>query len=251
MHLSKWLMAAFWISACASSQDDTTRTREQFCIDWAKAACSPEVISACQAASAEACHLRQQAACLQLVPQNFSDARGDACLKAVSAAYADADLDGAELANVLELAGPCGAIVRGPVGRGEACSTNRDCDASQGVVCVLRGGASEGTCQEPEVVGAGQKCAALQQICGDGFYCDGKNCIAAKELGDDCASSYECGQRALCGADSLCRAKLERGAPCVDSSQCLSGICYSINGQTSCVDRVRLAPAEALCDELR
>jgi hypothetical protein len=188
---------------------------------------------------------------LRLVPQNFSDAHGDACLNAVSKAYADADLSGAELASVLELAPPCDAIIRGPVGLGESCSTSRDCDGSQGYKCVLRGDAIKGTCQIPEVVGAGQKCAALQQVCPEGFYCDARNCIAAKDLREACLSDYECGERALCGNDSMCTAKLDLGAPCVAGNQCLSGVCYSINGQKSCVDRVRLSPAESLCDELR
>ncbi|MGC4089031.1 MAG: hypothetical protein QM756_14240 [Polyangiaceae bacterium] len=209
------------------------------------------MVSTCQATNVEACHLAQQAYCLALVPANFSDEKGDACIEAVAKAYADADLTGAELLAVTELGPPCDAIVRGPSGAGESCSSDRDCDGSEGYRCALRGGAANGTCQVPELVGAGQKCAALQQTCGDGFYCDGNNCIATKSLGESCSNDYECGSVARCESDASCAPKLALGDPCTSAADCASGVCYSINGQRSCVDRIRLSPAEALCDELR
>ncbi|HET9932736.1 MAG TPA: hypothetical protein VFQ35_18660 [Polyangiaceae bacterium] len=239
-----------FVCACSSSNDDKSRTREEFCADWAKAACTTQTVSACQATSAEACHLKQQAFCLGLVPADFSDARGDACINAVGAAYKDADLTQAELSTVLELGEPCNAIVRGPKDVGEQCSTDRDCDGTKGVRCVFHGAATTGTCQVAQEVGAGQRCSALAQTCGEGFYCDGNNCIAVKETGDDCTTSYECGSLGLCN-DSVCAPKLAVGATCEDANQCASGICYSVNGQKTCADRIRLSPAESICENLR
>lgn len=236
--------------ACSSGNDDDSRSREEFCLDWAKAACSKETVSACQAASAESCHLKQQAFCLGLVPADFSDERGDACINAVAAAYKDADLTQAELATVLELGPPCSAIVKGSKDVGEACSADRDCDGPSGISCVFHGAAATGTCQKPQVISAGQKCAALAQTCEPGFYCDGNNCIAVKEPADPCTTSYECGDVGMC-SDGACVKKLGVGAACTDASECASGICYSVNGQKSCADRIRLSPAESICDDLR
>lgn len=167
-------------TACSGSDDDKPRTREAFCQEWAARACSSAVVSACQAASAETCRLSQQAFCATLVPENFSDAAGDACLAAVGAAYADADLTGAELDTVLQLGPPCNRIVDGPSKLGETCTTSRDCEGSAGYQCIIKGGLSQGTCQIPAVVGAGLRCAAPQQVCMEDFYCDESNCIAAK-----------------------------------------------------------------------
>jgi hypothetical protein len=246
-----WLTGLILICACSGNDEDKARSREEFCADWANAACTAETVSACQAANAEACHLSQQAFCISLVPENFSDTRGDECIKAVGAAYKDADLTGAELATVLELGAPCDAILRGPRGVGEECSSTRDCDASKGYECVFHAGSSMGTCQVPELVGPGQKCAALQQTCGAGFYCDGKNCIAVKEAGESCSSSYECGELAICNNDSSCAAKLGVGESCSTGAECASGVCYEVAGEKSCADRIRLSPAESLCENLR
>ena len=79
------------LAACSADEKDS-RTRESFCQEWASAACSNAVVSACQSSSAEACRLTQQGFCLSLVPSTFSDAAADDCLAAVSAAYADATL---------------------------------------------------------------------------------------------------------------------------------------------------------------
>ncbi|HET9959845.1 MAG TPA: hypothetical protein VFQ61_35380 [Polyangiaceae bacterium] len=240
------------VSACSSDSEDAPaqRTREAFCRDWAQAACSEQTVSACQAASPEACRASQVTFCESLVPSTFSDTQGDKCIQAVKDAYSDADLTATELTTVLKLDGACAVIVRGNRGKGESCSSTRDCDASTGYECVIRGGQTSGTCQIPEEVGAGQRCSALQQVCGAGFYCDGSNCIAAKEAGDSCVSDVECGEAGLCaGSECVDRAKV--GSACTADEECISGICYTVNGAGSCVDRIRLSPAESACQDLR
>jgi hypothetical protein len=247
------LGAFIGLTALACSDDDSkpARTREDFCRDWANAACSPGIVSTCQAATPEACHLSQQQACEALVPADFSDKHADACIKAVGDAYSDLDLTGEELITVLQLGGPCSQIVKGPKIRGEACTDDRDCDESEGFRCVLRGDQTGGTCQIPELVSAGQKCTAPQQICDVGFYCDGRNCIATKEDGDECTNDYECGETANCATGNQCMPLLVVGATCVASEECASGLCYTVNGSSKCADRIRLSPAEPLCDKLR
>jgi hypothetical protein len=209
-------------------------------------------VSACQATSAEACRLSQQAFCSSLVPATFSDSAADACLTAVGDAYADADLTGTELATVLELGPPCNRIVNGASKLGEACTTSRDCEGSAGYECVLKGEQTQGTCQKPEVVGAGLRCQAAQQVCMADFYCNGSNCIEAKLVGETCANDEECGSSGWCGPDNLCTARRAVNEPCADSKECLSELCFSFGSNDRvCVDRLRLSRSEPICLDLR
>lgn len=241
-----------FLASCSGDDAKKGRTREAFCQEWAVQACSSAVVSACQATSAETCRLAQQGFCMNLVPATFSDAAGDACLAAVGAAYADADLTGAELATVLELGAPCNRVVEGPAGLGERCTSDRDCAGPASHECVIKGGQTAGTCQVPELVGAGLKCAAAQQVCMPGFYCNGANCIEAKSTSDPCANDEECGAAGWCGADAACAARLAVNEACSDSNQCLSELCYSFATQDrTCVDRLRLSRSEPVCANLR
>ena len=240
-----------FFSACSGSEE-TARTREVFCQQWAKEACSSAVVSACQASSAETCRLTQQGFCMSLVPTNFSDAAADACLSAVRDAYADADLTGTELDTVLQLGGPCARVVEGPASVGETCTTSRDCQGSAGYECVTKGGQAQGTCQLPELIGPGLKCAAAQQVCMEGFYCNGSNCIEAKGAGESCTNDEECGISGWCGSEGVCSARLLVDAPCTASNQCASGLCYTFSADDrTCSDRLRLSRSEPVCENLR
>lgn len=246
-----WAVAlGAFAAGCSSSDPETTsRTREEFCRDWAEAACSEEAVSACQT-NAEACHLTQQRYCQLLVPMEFSDAHGDACIAAVGAAYADGDLTGTELSTVLQLGPPCDAVVRGLRGKGEPCVEDRDCDVSNGVHCVWHGQQPMGTCQVPEVVAPGNDCDAPQESCEAGYYCNGANCISTKEVGEPCVNDAECGADGRCAASS-CVARLAVGISCSQDADCTSNLCYALSGGNVCVDRIRLSPAEPLCENLR
>jgi hypothetical protein len=253
MHRFTTLGLLLFLASCSGTDEKRARTREAFCQDWATSACSSAVVSACQATDAEACRLKQQEFCQDLVPTTFSDAGGDACLAAVGAAYADADLTGEELVTVLELGGDCSGVVGGSAGRGESCMSSRDCQqGAGGYECVIKGGQSQGTCQIPEPVAAGLKCAAAQQVCMPGFYCNGANCIEAKGLAEPCANDEECGETGWCGPDAMCAARLAVNEACTNSKQCLSALCYSFASEDStCVDRLRLSRSEPVCANLR
>jgi hypothetical protein len=251
MHRFSALGLVLFFASCSATDEKSARTREEFCREWGNKACSSVVVSACQATDAEACRLKQQGFCESLVPTNFSDAAGDACLAAVGAAYEDADLTGDELVTVLELGGDCGRIVDGPSGRGESCTNSRDCQGPAGYECVIKGGQSQGTCQIPELVGAGLRCAAAQQVCMPGFYCNGANCIAAKAVEEACANDEECGSEGWCAA-GVCAARLSVNEPCTASNQCSSALCYSFaSADSTCVDRLRLSRSEPVCANLR
>jgi hypothetical protein len=174
---------------------------------------------------------------------------GEACIGAVKAAYADADLKSDELATVLRLAGPCASIIRGPEAVGESCDTDRDCDASAGFTCV-RAVDRQGTCQKAEVTQGGRDCSALQKTCEAGFFCDGEYCVEAKDPDAACTIHEQCGT-GFCNESGKCEAPRKVGASCTEDRQCGEGVCYTFENNESCTDRIILARSEPLCDELR
>lgn len=241
-----------FVPLACGDEDAPPETREEFCNRWAVAACSDEVVSACQAASTDACRLGQEGFCLELVPSGtFVPDQADACIGAVASAYSDADLAAEELNAVLRLGPPCDRLVRGPRAAAETCTSRRDCDAPAGYDCVFTVGAVMGTCQIPVSVEAGRDCSADNAVCPDGFFCDGENCVEGAELGQECARSDEC-REGYCSAADACAATLATGADCTIDEQCASGICYTFSSSEQvCTDRVRLSRTDPLCENLR
>lgn len=237
------------LSACTG--DKEPRTREQFCRDWAAAACSEETVSACQASNAEECRQSQEDFCRDLVPkEGFSDVYGDECIDAVSAAYEDADLRAAEIATVLRLGAPCDKLIVGVKERGESCAADGDCDAPGGYVCVMKSDKKTGTCEIPQEVGAGRDCSAAQKSCPSGFYCNGEYCVESRDVGAKCTIQGECGETGYCDAGK-CAERVEVDGDCSADHECASGICHEFIGEKTCTDRIRLAKAEPVCAELK
>jgi hypothetical protein len=247
-----WLISLLTLAAC-SSDDEPQQTQPQFCQSWAAAACSMQVVSACQAADVGQCQAAQLSFCADLVPsQGFSAASGEACLDAVGAAYADADLTVDELKTVLRLAAPCDRLVRGPKSEGESCNEPLDCNGPEGYTCVIKGGQTSGTCQQPVTVGAGLDCSPLGAECTEGFYCNGQNCIIGHDVGVACVQTDECGTNGFCGPANTCVARRIVDEACTLDEQCVSGLCYRYGtGEQVCTDRVRLARTELICEDLR
>jgi hypothetical protein len=247
-----WLVCLVTLTACLPKKDSAKeRTREEFCEDWAVAACSKETVSVCQAENAEACHQSQEDFCRSLVPERFSDVRGQECIDAVRKAYADADLRDDELAIVLSLGAPCDELIVGPKDQGESCTTRSDCDASSGFDCIRKANSDTGTCQLPVEVAGGRSCSAAQKICAAGFYCDGNNCIEAKDNGESCSIQEECSADSFCNDDGKCATRLKIGTACSADLQCKAGICYEFEGDKICTDRIVLSRTEPVCENLR
>lgn len=223
-------------------------TREEFCQDWASAACAPETVSACQESEAK-CQSSQTASCRSWLPMDFQDVGVHDCLNAVRSAYSDADLDATELDVVWRLRGPCSGIVVAGEG-GAACERDADCSGSFGLTCVLKDQAT-GTCERAETVEAGFSCEEPNQLCEAGFYCDGEHCIVASDAGDSCKNDSQCAEGHFC-QDEQCEEQSPVGADCTTDQECESEICYEVDDhQRVCVDRIRLSPAEPACDGLR
>jgi len=227
------------------------RTREQFCRDWASSACNEDVVSVCQAADAEACRQAQEDFCRSIAPDTFAGDRSQACIDAVGAAYADHDLTATELLTVRLLGEPCDQLSRGPRDEGESCTDRDDCDSASGFACVKKSDQMNGTCELPESVEPGQDCEADQQVCTTGFFCNGENCIAARDPGDPCMHHEECGEEGFCDVDGTCAPRFDVGDPCDDDAQCNAGICYDFDGERVCTSRIVLSRSEPICADLR
>ncbi|MGC4069036.1 MAG: Dickkopf N-terminal cysteine-rich domain-containing protein [Polyangiaceae bacterium] len=240
-----------------SSDSSSDMTQAEFCVEWAKAACSKETVSVCQAEDTESCQVAQQRSCRDLVPKDgFSSAHANECLDAVSKAYQDGDLTSKEMMVVYRLGNPCDKLVAGPRDIGESCNANNDCNTAGGVTCISKGSSNTGVCEVAEVKQPGTSCAADAEICTSGFYCDGSHCVEGKGVSSSCEVNSECGSSAYCRANgdgsSTCELRLGVGSECTEDEACASGICLRGADEESgkCFDRLRLSPAEPACDDL-
>ncbi len=250
------------VAGCsAKTPSDPNATVSDFCEAWGKAACNTTVVENCSGEPTstdqltQACIEKQQTFCEGLVPSTgYNSAQAQTCLDAVSQAYSDAKLTGAEIAVVRHLGDPCDHLIKGPQAEGASCNTNNDCDTTQNVQCVTKNGL--GTCVIPMVVANGTSCAAAAASCMTGFYCDGRNCIQSAALGEACADSTQCAATLTCqGANpdagvssGKCTAP-GNATGCTTDSDCTPKACETATG--TCVDSIILSPAEALCADLQ
>lgn len=252
MNRCLFLVPLVAFTACAE-EEEPPRSRAEFCLQWASAACSEEVVSVCQAEDADACQAAQEDFCRSVVPDTFVDDHADDCLKAVKDAYVDADLDSEELIIVRALGEPCDRLALGTQDEGDDCQTDDDCNRVDGYECAIKSDDATGTgsCELTEEVGPGQDCDEPQQVCPTGFYCNGENCVSGDDLGEPCSSHDECGEEGFCNDSGECEEKKAVNDVCTDDAQCADGICYDFETERVCTDRIRLTRSEPLCDDLR
>jgi hypothetical protein len=99
-------------------------------------------------------------------------------------------------------------------------------------------------------VGAGLDCSADNAVCGDGFYCNGQNCIGGQAPGNPCVTDRECSNAGFCSSGT-CATRLGVASPCTANAECQSGVCFDSPSGRVCTDRLRLSRAEPLCEDLR
>lgn len=225
-------------AGCSSEQpgpgagNSRIRTESGFCTEWARVVCSANVVEACEYADGvDGCRDFHLGFCLNLVPEGYSPAHAQDCINAAKTAYSDATITAEEAAEVLNLGGECSRLVDGGVEEGDPCSSDFDCNMVEENRCVIKPGEVEGTCQVPMPVGGGERCDDAAAVCDDGFYCDGRNCLAVLEGGEECMNDAMCGSEALCvlGGDGtgLCTPKLETQEECTTDGECISNFCVS------------------------
>lgn len=248
-------------SGCKSKDDappDPLASRIGFCQAWAEAACSDSVVMYCNVPKVEDCRSTQSDFCLGIIPENYASAHAQECLDAVRDAYADADLTSEEIPTVLRLATPCDRLSSGTSAEGESCDRDDDCDTSAGAICIRKLGAKKGTCGEPEEVPAGDPCDGPAQVCADGYFCNGENCVAYKNTGKACDGDYMCKPEDHCvipteEASGTCEKRADLSEECSSDDDCQSHYCdlAPSASQGLCASTLRLSTREPLCDNLR
>lgn len=254
--LFPFLVLSLLAAACSGSKkratSGTNETAAQFCESFGKAACNDAVVSACSGGGTEVdkCVAKQQSFCLAALsrPEQYSSDNAAACLDAVTTAYEDGKLSADEIQVVREFAAPCDQLIRGPGALGISCFEPFDCNTLEGLTCVNKPG-QPGTCQVPDVVQGGFTCTEPNQICAEGFYCDGQNCLARPgKVGDACDPDLKpCAADFNCAPDYTCQARGDLGAGCDTGIDCKSGVCAA----NLCVQEVILSISEPLCQYLR
>jgi hypothetical protein len=232
-----------------------------FCDAWAKNACQADVLMYCNAPEAADCESTQSDFCRGIVPENYTSSKyASECLKAVKAAYKDATLTAAEIDIVIKLGAPCDKLSKGSSADGEACEKNDDCNTAGGFGCIIKADETEGTCGKPEEVGPGEACDGPTQVCGEGNFCNGENCVAYKKTGGSCEGDYQCKPEDHCLIDDsvdpkagACEVRAELSADCASDDDCQSHLCVMPSGETvgKCASTIRLSVSEPLCENLR
>jgi hypothetical protein len=222
-----------------------------FCEDWARAACTDAVVSACQASDEIECQDTQVEFCRGLVPNEIASSGRDACIKAVGLAYRDADLRGDELALVLRFQGACARLIVGESAEGEDCESSSNCDIARGYSCVRKADTGAGTCQIAKTVEPGRDCRAPDAACEDGFFCDGRYCVEMLPAEEACVIHEQCGSQAFCDESGKCVQRRAVNDSCQEDLECASGICSELGDEKLCADRVLLSRADPVCANLR
>jgi|SoiMethySBSTD1v2_1073268.scaffolds.fasta_scaffold04190_15 hypothetical protein len=255
--LSWLLVGSAAVSGCGSDkkhgaqQVDPLAEVTGFCAEWGKRACNANVLEAC-ASKLEDCQEKQALFCLSILPPNYARKNADACLAAVSTAYADAKLDAKEYATVIDLAAPCDKLIEGPGEAGAACRETFECNTLEDLICVALPG-EPGTCQVPVTQGGGRSCVEAFQVCESDFYCNGSNCVERRAAGQPCSAQDPCMEDSTCAGpegSAVCTPKKPDREPCTSNDECASKICgLSVTGGR-CAPQILLDVADPLCSNL-
>ena len=246
-------------AACSSKKAgpvtaaDPLSTRDGFCLAWAGAACSSDVVDSC-AVSDRDCTAAQESFCRDGAPDGeFSVKAAEGCVDAVENAYKDATLSAEEYAIVRNFAAPCDRLLaESAVAEGEDCIVDRGCGTPD-LACVAEEGESLGICELIEEVEGGARCDGVQTVCGEGFYCDmrAERCFTRLAEGEACAANKLCLESLMCSVEArACVPKYETGESCPDDFHCASGICLRSEDKSRCVEKVKLAALGPICEDM-
>jgi hypothetical protein len=257
------LLALSLAFGCSSEEEapDPLAQPEGFCQAWGEAACQANVVLDCDAASADDCIDAQSGFCLSILPDDYSSKRAKQCLSEVQRAYEDVRLSAEELQVVRYLAEPCHQLSAGSREQGDTCSNHEQCNNADGVFCVIKPGSTFGRCVTPEEVPPGDPCDGDAQVCTEGYYCNGENCVRNRAVDASCESDYECVAEARCvvtvdeeGVEAgACTERLPVNELCAADAECQSHYCLIPADATEgeCASTIRLSRSEPLCDDLR
>jgi hypothetical protein len=275
----RWLIALAALgvlASCSHKKDELGEkiaTMRGFCNEWGARACNDTVVGLCSAASKDDCAAAQQTFCESLIPEEkYSPLTARDCLGAVEDAYRDGKLTADERDTVTALANQCDRIVSGSLSAGKSCFVDSDCNRDRELSCIKKT-STIGKCEKPAdpPVEGGRDCSADEDVCVDGFYCDGENCLAKKTEGDDCSVTVPCDAESHCldsnghpvgtgdsvdgggSMSGICAARKTTGGACASDDDCTSRICSPKAGSTTgvCSAQISLSPSDRICTALQ
>jgi hypothetical protein len=239
-------------AGCVSDDEGPTGpkypTEGAFCTALAEVVCSGKVVEGCYGANnadnAASCKEAYRSEGCNAGNYEYHPEGAEKCIEKMKAIYADGALTQAELDSAHIT---CLDALSDSGGPNAVCTVDDECHAPSKLRCVIKTG-TEGTCQVPEEVGGGIGCGGPSQVCAEGFYCNGSNCV--EDLGGRTCSDTD----PPCGSDEYCEiipatmmgqcvAKIADGQMCTTAEECSGGFC-----QTTCrsnlvlVDPVACAP---------
>ncbi len=143
-------------------------------------------------------------------------------------------------------------------GEGEKsrCQIDSDCDATNGLTCILHGG--NGVCGTARVVKVGASCAVIDASCEETSYCakivgGGSVCVEKRKAQSSCAGDYECVSGTHC-ASGHCHELAQDGDECVLASDCANSFCLKKDSDDKngfCASEDKFDPFSSSCDIYR
>jgi hypothetical protein len=240
------LVVAALANACSSSDPEPVpfnplSNETGFCQLLAEAVCNATLVTECYgsvestlADDTKSCQTAARAKFCNPEGLVYRDVNAQLCIDTYRGAYADAAIQQAELEAIADA---CHATLSGTGKSGDACDADAECNGSQGLECVVKPPpegmtAAPGSCQIPEEVTSGMSCAAANQICADGFYCnaDVTSCIVERAEGQSCSAAEPCDEDSRCVSD-VCVAREANGQDCTAGEECEGGFCDIATGQ--------------------
>lgn len=199
-------------------------TLADFCTAVATGECNSNVTNACGSmtdgcttAAAKACNANK----LPYHPQKAED-----CVKAISDAWSDAALTHDEITSTNTA---CLPVFNKEGGKNATCTVDSDCDALNGLSCIVKLSAtgSTGHCGTPVMVAAGDDCSGTDAQCDATHYCDmGGHCVSVQAEGKVCTATEPCDASLRCEGttNKVCTARGMDGSACKSDDDC-QGFC--------------------------
>lgn len=203
-----------------------------FCAALGEAECSDLAVKACygsdQSTLAEdraACQAARSSRCNPLGLPYHPELAED-CITTRQQALEDAVWTKAEIAAVEAACAPVFSK-EGP--DGASCTADTDCDAANGLRCVVKLNALSGVCGKPVVVAGGEDCSDPLAVCEEVYYCDPQvsHCLKRPEMDQACSSGVPCSADYYCtDVDAgTCLVKAKNGLDCTKDELCQGGFC--------------------------
>lgn len=203
-------------------------TLGDFCAAVGDGECNSSVTMAC-GSDGPSCTKAATAAC-SAISLPYHPEKAEACLSALTSAWSDASLSKDEVTSTGKA---CLPVFNKAGGNQAACTADSDCDALNGLSCIVRlsmTGAT-GHCAVPVMVAPGDSCSAADAQCDETHYCDGKHCVSVETMGASCSATDPCDASLRCeGATAtVCTPRGMPGDTCTIDDDC-DGFCLIASG---------------------